>query len=206
MNLKNLIIVFLILIFIYVFYVFFYDGTVEYLSQVDGRYYRIRRGSDMQTRADNLALIRLKLNKIVDALRKDPAENTKVNVKRLINNWSDDIGIKEIGLMENDAAYVIDKHHMSFCLRTSPSGGNLESLNLLTYVAIHEQAHVMSIEIGHGNEFNANFKYLLNYAKTLKYTNPLTGQEEDMYVPIEPATNADDSNFCGVHISANAVR
>jgi ABC-type multidrug transport system fused ATPase/permease subunit len=127
-------------------------------------------------------------------------------LKRLIDNWSDDISIKEIGLMETDAAYVIDKHNMSFCLRTSPSGGNLESLNLLTYVAIHEQAHVMSIEIGHGNEFNANFKYLLNYAKTLKYINPLTNQEEAMYVPIEPASNEADSNFCGVHISSNAVR
>ena len=34
-----------------------------------------------------------------------------------------------------------------------------------TFVAIHELSHVMSIDIGHGDEFWTNFKFLLENAE-----------------------------------------
>ena len=206
MNINEFNITFLILIIIYICYEFIYDGTENYESSIDGKCYKVRRGdSELQQKVDNLAIINLKLNTIVKSL--DQSEYSHLeNVIRLIKNWNKGVSIKEIGLMEDDAAYVIDKHKMAFCLRTSPKGGDLESLNLLTYVAIHELSHVMSIETDHGEEFKNNFKFLLNYAKTVEYINPLTLQKEYIYVSINPQENKKDSNFCGVEISNGSIK
>ena len=38
-------------------------------------------------------------------------------------------------------------------------------METLTFVAIHELSHVMSIDIGHGDEFWTNFKFLLENAE-----------------------------------------
>ena len=192
------------LILFYILYTFFYDGTVNYFCAIDNKSYKIRRGPEAQERVNNLALIRLKLETIVKALENDTEYNYYNSVKRLVKNWNTGISIKEIGMLENDAAYVIDKHNMSFCLRKSPSGGELESLNLLTYVAIHELAHVMSIETGHSDEFQQNFKFLLEYSKRLFFTNPLDGTTGPLYVTIDPETT--DSAFCGVEISPGAIK
>lgn len=203
--LEKVLLVFIFIFIVYVFYRYLYDGTVYHKSNVDGKYYRIRRGPDSQIRADNLALINLKLKIIVNSLN-NSEYSTYENVIRLVNKWNSGIDIKEIGMMESDAAYVLNKHKMSFCLRSSPSGGNIESLNLLTYVAIHELAHVMSIEVGHSTEFKSNFKFLLNFSKGLEYTNPLTGVTEKLYVSIDPVNNNEDSNFCGVEITAGSIK
>ena len=204
-SLEKVILVITLVYFMYLFYRYIYDGTVYHKSNVDGKYYKIRRGPDSQVRVDNLALIKLKLGIIVNSLSNSEYSNDR-NVKRLVNKWTSGVDIKEIGMLESDAAYVLNKHKMSFCLRTSPRGGNIESLNLLTYVAIHELGHVMSIEVGHSTEFQANFKFLLNFSKGLEYTNPLTGVTEKLYVSIDPSNNKDDANFCGVEITPGSIK
>ena len=40
--------------------------------------------------------------------------------------------------------------------------------NTLTFVALHELAHIMTVSIGHTDEFWDNFKYLLEYAIKIK--------------------------------------
>lgn len=192
------------IILIYILYIFFYDGTVSMFSNVTNEYFKIRRGPDAEQRVNNLAIIKLKLEHIVKSLKNDPEYNTFNSVSRLIRKWETGISIKEIGVLENDAAYVIDKHKMSFCLRKSPSGGELESLNLLTYVAIHELSHIMSVETGHSTEFQKNFKFLLDYSKTLSFTNPMDGSTAPLYETIDPGTT--DSAFCGVEISPGAIK
>jgi hypothetical protein len=203
-TINELIFVLVSILVIYFFYIFVYDGTTTSFCSIDNEYYKIRRGPDAEQRVKNLALIKLKLETIVKSLEADTRFNSFESVKRLIRNWNTGITIKEIGLLESDAAYVIDKQNMSFCLRKSPSGGELESLNLLTYVAIHELAHVMSIETGHSKEFQENFKFLLEYSKTLSFKNPIDGTTEPLYVTINPET--DDSAFCGVEITPGAIK
>lgn len=179
----------------YLLYNYVYDGTIYIKSGIDGKSYKVRRGFDMQKKADNLAIINLKLNYLVQTLKNDTRYNNQSNVKRLINNWGDGIDIKEIGNFETDAAYVINKKNMSFCLRTSPIGGKLEELNKLTYVAIHEISHIMSEEIGHGDEFTDNMKFLLDYSKTL---NPSDSRITPFYIDI--STTNDHTAFCSVEI------
>jgi hypothetical protein len=99
--------------------------------------------------------------------------------------------------LESDAAYVINKKYMSFCLKDF-NNINLEVLNLLTYVGIHELSHVMSNETGHGDEFKQNFKFLLGYSKNLKYYDKLLNREVQLYISLNKLNTPND--YCGVSI------
>jgi beta-lactamase regulating signal transducer with metallopeptidase domain len=181
-------------VLVYFFYVYIYDGTRNVKSRLDGRYYSVRNRSNRQTKADLLALIRLKLETIVTSLAASEY-STNLAVRRLITNWNRGVTIKEIGNLESDAAYVINKQYMSFCL-PDDTANSLNKINLMTYVAIHELAHIMSDETGHGEEFVQNFEFLLNYSKRLNYTDPLTQKPLPIYIQLNKL-NTDD-NYCGV--------
>ena len=188
---------------------FIFDGTVGVRSKLDGKVYMVRKGPYEQRKADLLAFIRLKLTLLVDTLKKDTQYNLTEPVLRLISNWNRGLSIKEIGQMETDAAYVINKHQMAFCLQDSPAIGapvkttSLDDTNLITYVGIHELAHMMSDEMGHGSEFVANFDFLLNYAKGINYTDPFTKKVEPLYIPLNKLKTSD--NYCGVALN-NAIQ
>ena len=181
----------------YLYYHFIHDGTVETQSQLDNKVYKVRNTEDRQRKADILAMIRGKLQKIVDTLRNDGRYNTQPNVQRLLKHWNRGVSIKEIGNMENDAAYVINKQFMSFCLKNNTD--TIEYNNLITYVGIHELSHIMSIETGHNEEFKNNFKFLLNYAKNLEWVDPKTQTKGPLYIELSKLNTPD--SYCGVLIS-----
>jgi predicted metal-dependent hydrolase len=51
-----------------------------------------------------------------------------------------------------------------FCLRSKDKFANLEDENVIMFVAIHELAHIMTISIGHTEEFWNNFRFMLKEA------------------------------------------
>jgi hypothetical protein len=181
---------------ILLFYRYVYDGTYNTKSNLDNNYYKVRSNDNRQQKADLLALIKLKLGVIVENLAKSQY-SLNPSVQRLMANWSKGVSVKEIGNMESDAAYVINKQYMSFCL-PSDVGNSPDNINLMTYVGIHELSHVMSNEIGHGSEFIENFEFLLNFAKTLTYFDPVLEQTLPVYIQLNKMNTAD--NYCGVPI------
>ena len=182
----------------YVFYKYIYDGTEQLTSTIDNRVYRVRKGQDMQVRADILAILNGKFQIIVNNLKNDPEYQQNIAVQRLISNWEAGVTLKEIGNMESDAAYVINKRDMSFCLQKTKNQLVLEELNLITYVAIHELAHIMSEEIGHGSEFIRNFEFLLNYAKQINYYDPLLKRQLPLYIQLNQLNTR--GSYCGVNL------
>ena len=50
-----------------------------------------------------------------------------------------------------------------FCIRSKDTH-QLVDLNTMMFVAIHEMAHIMTISIGHTDEFWNNMRYLLKKA------------------------------------------
>ena len=205
---NTVLIVILFLAIAFFFKKFFFDGTIGVKSTLDGEIYYVRNGPYKQRKADLLAFIKMKLTILVNTLKADPEYNNKSPVIRLLNNWNRGLTIKEIGLMESDAAYVINKQHMAFCLQDKPGVGNpvkttsLEDTNLISYVCIHELAHMMSDETGHGTEFVQNFEFLLDYSKDITYTNPFTNKTEPLYIPLNQLKTSD--NYCGVPLT-NAI-
>jgi len=180
----------------YLFYKYIYDGTDYVKSNLDNNYYKVRSKEGKEEKANLLAIMYTKLNTIVNSLEKS-SYSTNVNVQRLITNWKKGVTIKEIGKMESEAAYVINKQYMSFCLPENTSK-TIDNLNLMTYVGIHELAHIMSNETGHGNEFIQNFEFLLNYSKTLNYYDPLLKTNMPVYIQLNKLNTAD--NYCGVSL------
>lgn len=62
-------------------------------------------------------------------------------------------------------SYSINKgEEFVFCLRCKKTH-NLHTLNLLTYVAVHEMAHAGCPEIGHTKLFNKIFRFFLEEAR-----------------------------------------
>jgi hypothetical protein len=79
-----------------------------------------------------------------------------------------------IPLKEGDSAYTENKEVITLCLVNPETNTNYD-INTLMYVAIHELAHVVSKNEGHGDEFKANFASLLKLAS-----------EKDIYNPRKP--------------------
>jgi len=193
-----------VLVLSYLFYKYIYNGTVRFTDVVYNEEYSVRNTDYKQLSAKKLATIDARLKAIIEALRND-SEYIKIpKIKNLISIWDKGVSIKEIGNMETDAAYVLNKKHMAFCLHNTPdplksNQSNLEDDNLLAYAAIHELAHIMSDEIGHGSEFVANFKILLQFSKNVKYFDKYQNKTIPVYIELSHYSSTPDS-YCGVGI------
>ena len=69
----------------------------------------------------------------------------------------------KIPLQSGDSAYTENKEVITLCL-VDPATGKFYDMNTLMYVALHELAHVVSKNEGHGEEFKQNFARLLREA------------------------------------------
>jgi predicted metal-dependent hydrolase len=201
MKIKSLFLIVILLVIIYLIYVYFYDATVYFTDITHEKIYKVRDTYYKEISARKLATIDCKLTALINAMRHIKHDNP--NVETLIKRWDSGISIKEIGNMETDAAYVINKKHMAFCLHNNPDPNlntehTLEDDNLLGYAAIHELAHIMSEETGHGSEFIKNFKYLLNYAKIVRYYDRYHNSELPIYIELSKVNNK--SSYCSINI------
>lgn len=89
----------------------------------------------------------------------------------------------------NDTSYVIDKGtSYAICLRHGDNKQLFHDMNTITFVAIHELAHLMNISFGHDYSFWCCFKFLLENAI-----------EIGIYQPINYKKNNID--YCGIQIT-----
>lgn len=139
---------------------------VEYItSEVDSRDYLVQNHKDKKEAADLLATIRKNLILLMNELKK--TNKDQEDVKRMINNFNPD-NITETDKESKYTSYSINKgEKMVFCLRSRDEKNNLEDLNTMMFVAIHELAHTMTKSIGHTPEFWDNFRTLLKNARKL---------------------------------------
>jgi hypothetical protein len=163
--------------------------TVLVTSTVDGKQYKVRDMPDKQHAADMLAHLRLKLTKLCDTLEKKYPD--KPQVKHMCKNFrSDPHRFIESTPDSEHTSYSINKgEQIHMCLRQRD--GPDESLvneNVMTFVALHEMAHVCTESVGHGPDFWNNFGWLLKEAEAMgiyKYTD----------------FSAHPVSYCGVYIT-----
>ena len=148
------------------------------VSNVDGNNYCVRERERLEEAADHLANVSKKLNILVDDCKKNFPDQE--NVKKLIKGYNPE-KIVEILPTSKYVAYSENKgEKLAFCLETEKENGKgkLIDLNTLTFVAIHELAHICTVSIGHTEEFWNNFKFLLQRAVKLKIYNPIDYKEK----------------------------
>lgn len=131
-------------------------------SSVDGREYIVQNKPDKQEAANALATVRADLMKFVQLLQSKEAKDPRV--QRLSTKFNPD-AISEGTEDARYTSYTLNKgEKMVFCLRTRDHTDHVHRTSLLLFVAIHEIAHIATISEGHTDEFNENFKWLIERA------------------------------------------
>jgi hypothetical protein len=158
------------------------------ISDVDGEKYCVRERAKMEIAADLLATVTQKCKDLVAYCGKHHPDDEKV--QRLVQKFNP-TKISETLPTSEYTAYSENKgEKIAFCLDKKKNGPELIDVNTLTFVAIHELAHVMTTSEGHKQEFWQNFKFLLEQAKAA-----------NIYIPIDYKKNPEP--YCGMDITDN---
>jgi predicted metal-dependent hydrolase len=131
-------------------------------SDIDNNEYLVRNLKDKEIAANTLAKLRLKLEKICSIMKnKYPNDESVIRMNEKFNPDN----ITESGKNNQYTSYSVNKgEKLVFCIRQKDENETIVDENTLTFVAIHELAHIMTKSVGHTPEFWTNFKRLLNDA------------------------------------------
>uniref|UniRef100_A0A6C0KIR4 Uncharacterized protein n=1 Tax=viral metagenome TaxID=1070528 RepID=A0A6C0KIR4_9ZZZZ len=141
------------------------------ISTIDGNKYCVRERKKINLVADLLANCTVDMKRVVSNLYEKYPERD--NVKRLKKNFKAS-QVKEILPTSVYTAYSENKgEKMAFCVTKKKRGNNLIDRNTLTFVALHELTHIMTVSIGHKKEFWDNFKFLLHHAVDMGIYEPV---------------------------------
>ena len=158
------------------------------ISDVDGERYCVIERSKMQLAADLLSKVTKNLKDLVVYCSKKFPDDEKVH--RMVQKFNP-TKISETLPTSEYTAYSENKgEKLAFCLNKEKNGTKLIDINTLTFVAIHELAHIMTVSEGHKQEFWQNFKFLLEQAKASK-----------IYEPVDYKKNPEP--YCGMDITDN---
>lgn len=138
------------------------------VSTVDGESYIVRNLPDKQEAADSLARTRGKLLRLMRELKQTDA--AKPLVAQILRNF--DAAPSRFSESTPDASYTsysVNKGEKVYmCLRQRNEREELVDENVITFVALHEMAHIGTHEIGHTPLFWNNFGWILKRAEELQ--------------------------------------
>lgn len=157
-------------------------------SVIDGNKYCVRERSKITLAVDKLAIVTQKLKKLVSHLGDTYPERN--NVKRLVTGFNPTKIVETLPSSEFTAYSENKGDKIAFCLDTEKGSGNLIDDNTLTFVGIHEIAHIATESVGHTNEFWTNFKFLLQEASKIK-----------IYIPEDYKKK--NKKYCGMELTDN---
>ena len=159
-------------------------------SELDNKEYLVRNLKDKNEAANVLARIRMKLEKICKIMKEKYPNDKSVS---LMNERFNADNISESGKSNQYTSYSVNKgEKIVFCIRQKDEAESLVDENSITFVSIHELAHIMTTSVGHTPEFWDNFKRLLKEAIA-----------NDLYVKEDYSKNP--KAYCGITISDNPI-
>ena len=181
----------IIFLIYYIFYSWYNPKLVYVRSKVDNNIYIVRNLTNKEKAADMMAIIRKKLNTLVESL-KQKYGNSDERINLLIKRFNSH-EIRESLPKNNQTSYSINKgERIVLCLRSRDKNEKLTDINTITFVALHELAHIMTISIGHKPEFWENFRFLLAHA--IKW---------NLYKPIDYKKYP--KKYCGIKITESPL-
>lgn len=137
-------------------------------STVDQQKYIVRNLPDKQEAADRLARTREKLIRLMKVLKQKFADKPFV-VQMARNFDADPSRFSESTPDANYTSYSVNKGEKVYmCLRQRNEKEELVNENIITFVAIHELAHIGTVDIGHTPLFWNNFGWLLKQAEEIQ--------------------------------------
>ena len=149
---------------------------------------RVRDGSDKQLSANILTRLAYRLGKVVKLYE----QKDKHKAQFLVQNWNP-TNIEESDPDSDTTSYSLNKgQKLVFCIRHKGDDTSFVDDNTLTFVGIHELAHLMTTEVGHTPLFWSNMKTLLDVAV-----------EHNLYIPEN--YEAKPKKYCGIEITSSPL-
>jgi hypothetical protein len=158
------------------------------VSNKDGNTYCVRERKRLNQAVNLLREVNSKMKYMVNFMYKTyPDKKCCQRLKEGFNPKK----INETLPTSEYTAYSENKgEKLAFCLHRRKNGTKLIDINTLTFVALHELSHIMTVSVGHTDEFWNNFKFLLKNAV-----------KENVYTPIDYKNNP--QSYCGMTITDN---
>ena len=146
------------------------NGTTSVESSVDRKKYLVLNLPDKLAAADELARLRAKLQRYIADVHQQYNSPAVRRLKKRFRAVLSETRPKPTGGGGRPlTSYTIDKgKEIHMCIRDA-DGGRITRENTLFFVALHELAHIMTVSVGHTEEFWSNFRQLLKYAIRLGY-------------------------------------
>ena len=144
----------------YLYNYYLNEGLIKVKSSVDDTEYTVQLKDDAKEAADLIATIKNKLRTLLEHLEKTYGASDN-RVEMLKDNYKPDRlseGVDTPGY----TSYSVNKgEQIVLCLRNRDK---LMDINTMTFVVLHEFAHLATESIGHTEEFWTNFKWILEEA------------------------------------------
>ena len=132
-------------------------------------------------------------NSEVSNLENNIKMKLKDDIRRLYKNFNPE-AFSETTPDAKYTSYSVNKgEKIVFCLRDKKEGETLVKENIMTFVSIHELAHLMTKSIGHEPEFWSNFKLLLKISI-----------DNGLYKNID--FNSTPKPYCGINITDTPLK
>jgi hypothetical protein len=186
---EGLIILIIMILGVYFLYNYYLnEGLIKVKSTIDNQEYTVQIKDDAKEAADLIATIKNKLKTLLEHLEKTYG-NSDYRVEMLKDNYKPDRlseGVDTPGY----TSYSINKgEQIVLCLRDKDK---LMDLNTMTFVVLHEFAHLATESIGHTEEFWTNFKWIL---------------EESINIGIYTRQDfkAKNVDYCGIKITSSPL-
>lgn len=171
MDYTNLVILFVLFLLIYVLFRQFYNADREYvISKYNNKQYLVRSMENKNEAAILLSKVGEKLQSLVVKLvNKYPKDSRIKTLSKRFNQYA----MSETPGYSTYTSYSVNKgERMVFCIRSRTNPLEFIDMNTLLFVALHELAHVMTLSVGHNDEFWTNFRFLLAHAIHWKIYSP----------------------------------
>lgn len=171
----------------YIFYSWYNPTLVYVRSSVDNRIYVVRNVKNKEKAADMLASVRMRLDELVEKfVEKYGTSDKRINLLKKRYNPNE---IREALPKRGQTSYSVNKgERVVLCLRARNKKETVTDVNTITFVALHELAHVMTISVGHNDEFWENFRFILAHA-----------QKWNLYKKVDYKKNP--KKYCGIEIT-----
>ena len=117
----------------------------------------------------------------------------KGDIERLVKNFNPDTISENSGDSVHTSYSVNKGEKLVFCIRDKKEGDPIVKENILTFVIIHECAHLMNESVGHDVSFWSAMKLLLKVSI-----------DNGIYKNID--FNSSPQEYCGINISDNPLK
>lgn len=159
-----ILVIFMFIVFLILNKFIYFCKSEKIKSNIDGNYYLVKNTPNKQQKADTLAILFLKINKLLDYLKSNNIKLNKqtINYDKIKNTLNNSEIIENI--TNSDTSYTINKGEKIIICLSNRKTDKIYDLNLLVYVLIHELSHIINSDYGHGDKFKSIFAQLVKYA------------------------------------------